>query len=124
MGSKAEIATLLEEEVPRPARGKGIIRMDAQHGSEWFAHGKGHGHVKDLLKLPASYQVEEIKADKQGNLHITVSSPDIPEVADGFDIPDLVATFKPEEGHAEGEWHKTESYKLTNLHVILPLKVE
>lgn len=105
-------------------RGKGIIRMDAQHGSEWFAHGKSHSDVKSLLKLPASYQVEEIKADSKGALHITVSSEDIPEVAEDMDIPDLIAKFEACEGHKEGEWHKTESYQLTALHVVLPLKVE
>jgi hypothetical protein len=104
--------------------GKAIIKIDAKHGSEWFAHGKGHSDVKDLLKLPASYQVEQVKHGDQGRLHITVSSPDIPETAEGLDIPDLIAKFEASEGHKEGEWHKEESYKLTALHVVLPLKVE
>jgi hypothetical protein len=104
--------------------GKGIIRVDAQHGSEWFAHGKSHSDVKDLLKLPASYQVEDIKADSKGALHITVSSPDIPEVAEGFDTPDIIAKFDAREGHKEGTWDKEESYKLTALHVVFPLNVE
>lgn len=104
--------------------GKGIIKIEAKHGAEWFAHGKGHDHVPELLKLPQNYSVEHIKPDDHGHLHITVSSPDIPEAAEGLDIPDLVAKYDAVEGHKEGRWEKPESYKLTGLTVHLPLKVE
>ena len=102
--------------------GKGIIKIEAKHGAEWFEHGKGHDHVPELLKLPKSYSVEGIKTDDDGHLHITVSSPHIPECP--HYIPDLVASYDAVEGHKEGRWEKPESYKLTGLTLHLPLKVE
>lgn len=102
--------------------GKGIIKIEAKHGAEWFEHSKSHAHVPELLKLPKSYSVEDIKTDDDGHLHITVSSPHIPECHEG--IPDLVATYDAAEGHKEGRWEKPESYRLTSLTARLPLKVE
>lgn len=102
--------------------GKGVIKIEAKHGAEWFEHGKGHGHVPELLKLPKSYSVEHIKTDDDGHLYITVASKDIPECDEG--IPDLVAQYDAIEGRTEGRWEKPESYKLTSLTAHLPLKVE
>jgi|SRR5580765_2403262 len=103
---------------------KGIINVDADIVSEWFVAGKTRDDVKTLLKLPEQYQVDEVAMHVTGqHVVITVLSPDIPEVGNGIDLPEIQTHFS-KIGDEQGQWHIPESYALTHLKAIVSLPIE
>jgi hypothetical protein len=59
--------------------GKSAISVDSRSTARWFSKGKSLENIKELLRLPDSFQVDRVEPQKEGNLNVYVSSPDIPE---------------------------------------------
>jgi len=75
--------------------GKGVIKISHVVIAHWFVEGKRHDDIKEILKLPESYQIEDIAMDWQSEnaflggsryINITVSAEEIPE-RQGDELP-------------------------------------
>jgi len=103
---------------------KGILRIDADIVAEWFVAGKTKEDTKSLLKLPEHYDIDEVAMDETGmHLQLTVSSTDIPEVAEHLKLPEIEATWSKNQDE-QGQWHIPESYRLIGLKATIDLPKE
>lgn len=97
--------------------GKGIIKLSHSIVANWFVEGKRHDDIKELLKLPEQYQIEDIAMDWEhvsGNyVNITVSAPEIPD-REGSELPLILS---PIYRAIEGQVHRHKSYELQEIKV-------
>lgn len=90
--------------------GRGIVQVEYSIVAYWFVSGKRHDDIKEVLKLPEQYRIEDFAMNWEeeffpanGYINITVSSPDIPEVKEGKALPIVMLAHAIEEGQ---EYHR------------------
>jgi len=112
--------------------GKGIIKISKSIVAYWFVSGKRHDDIKELLKLPEQYQVEDVAMDWQhgglliaGNcVDITVSAPEILVVPEGQELPLIEPVYVSSDFVSyEGDTHERVAWSNPDRYLLGDLKI-